>query len=319
MGGFYRPCLYSSMTWRILITDGLTSAGLTLLESQAEVVHSSDLHGLGEVDAMVVRGRTKVTAEVLGVGAPRLQVVGRAGVGVDNIDLQAARASGVTVVNAPEATTAAVAELTLGLMLSLARQIPRAAASLRDQKWLKKELVGVQLRGKVLGIIGVGRIGSEVAKRASALGMRIVGFDIAVTPEAMRERGVEPVSLDELLAQADFISLHVPLTEGTQDMIGIRELRQVKPEAYLITTSRGGVVDEAALLQALEEGGLAGAALDVFAQEPPGSNPLVQHPCVVVTPHIGAQTREAQEKAGLDIAEEVIAALSDQPLRWRVV
>ncbi len=306
------------MRWRILITDGLASAGLALLESQADVVQSPDLRGLGEVDAMVVRGRTKVTAEVLRAGAPRLQVVGRAGVGVDNIDLEAARASGVTVVNAPEAPTAAVAELTLGLMLSLARQIPRADANLRNQKWLKKELVGIQLRGKILGIIGVGRIGGELAMRALALGMRVVGFDIAVTPEAMRERGVEPVSLDELLAQADFISLHVPLTEETQDMISVQELRRVKPEAYLITTSRGGVVDEDALLEALEQGRLAGAALDVFAREPPGSNPLVQHPCVIVTPHIGAQTREAQEKAGLDIAEEVIAALNDQPLRWRV-
>ncbi len=306
------------MRWRILITDGLASAGLALLESQADVVQSPDLRGLGEVDAMVVRGRTKVTAEVLRAGAPRLQVVGRAGVGVDNIDLEAARASGVTVVNAPEAPTAAVAELTLGLMLSLARQIPRADANLRNQKWLKKELIGIQLLGKILGIIGVGRIGGELAMRALALGMRVVGFDIAVSPEAMRGRGVEPVSLDELLAQADFISLHVPLTEETQDMISVQELRRVKPEAYLITTSRGGVVDEDALLEALEQGRLAGAALDVFAREPPGSNPLVQHPCVIVTPHIGAQTREAQEKAGLDIAEEVIAALNDQPLRWRV-
>lgn len=203
-------------------------------------------------------------------------------------------------------------------MLSLARQIPRADASLRSQNWLKKELVGVQLQGKVLGIIGVGRVGSEVAKRASALGMRILGFDIAVTPESLREQGIEPVGLDELLAQGDFISLHVPLTEGTRNMIGARELRQVKPEAYLVTTARGGVVDEGAVLEALHEGRLAGAALDVFDQEPPGSNPLIQHPCVIVTPHIGAQTREAQEKAGLDIAQEVIAALNDEPLRWRV-
>ena len=318
MGGLIRSISRIHMEWRVLITDGLSPSGLELLESQAEVVHSEGLDGLGEVDAMIVRGRTKATAAVLNAGSPRLRVVGRAGVGVDNIDLDTARELGIIVVNAPEATSHAVAELTLGLMLSLARQIPRADASLRSQNWLKKELVGVQLQGKVLGIIGVGRVGSEVAKRASALGMRILGFDIAVTPESLREQGIEPVGLDELLAQGDFISLHVPLTEGTRNMIGAQELRQVKPEAYLVTTARGGVVDEGAVLEALHEGRLAGAALDVFDQEPPGSNPLIQHPCVIVTPHIGAQTREAQEKAGLDIAQEVIAALNDEPLRWRV-
>jgi D-3-phosphoglycerate dehydrogenase len=306
------------MSHRILITDGLAENGLALLGREAEVVQSAELNGLASFDALVVRGRTKVTQEVLASAAPRLRVVGRAGVGVDNIDLAAARQQGVIVVNAPGSTTTAVAELTLGLMLSLARRIPQAHASLQRGEWLKAKLHGTQLQGKLLGLIGVGRIGSAVAGLARAVGMRVLGYDPYLTEPTLRERGVEPVELEVLLAQADFISLHVPLNDQTRGMIDARRLALARPQAFLINTARGGLVEEAALLQALKSGRLAGAALDVFGQEPPGESPLLQHPAVVATPHIGAQTAESQQQAALDIAAEVLAALRGEPLRWRV-
>jgi len=306
------------MPHRILITEGLADSGLALLRQEAEVIQSAGLNGLGSVDALVVRGRTAVSSEVLAAASPRLRVVGRAGVGVDNIDLQAARDLGVTVVNAPVAMTAAVAELTLALMLSLARRVPQAHASLQRSEWRKAELYGVQLQGKTLGVIGVGRIGSAVAGLAAALGMRVLGHDPILAPATLRLRGVEPVDLEALLAQSDFISLHVPLNDQTRAMIDAARLARVKPGAFLINTARGGVVDESALLQTLESGRLAGAALDVFGREPPGDDPLLRHPNVVATPHIAAQTVEAQQQTALDIASEVLAALRGDPLRWRV-
>jgi len=306
------------MPHRILVTDGLAESGLALLRQEAEVIQSGDLDGLGSVDALVVRSRTAVSREVLTAASPRLRVVGRAGVGFDNIDLGAARELGVIVVNAPGAVTTAVAELTLALMLSLARRVHQAHASLQRGEWRKAELHGVQLQGKTLGVIGVGRVGSAVAGMASALGMRVLGCDAYLTEAALRGRGVEPVNLEALLAQSDFISLHVPLDDHTRVMIDATLLARVKPGAFLINTARGGVVDETALLQALESGRLAGAALDVFGREPPGQDPLLLHPAVVATPHIGAQTAEAQQQTALDIASEVLAALRGDPLRWRV-
>ena len=306
------------MPHRILIADGLADSGLALLRQEAEVIQSAGLNELGSVDALVVRGRTAVSGKVLAAASPRLRVVGRAGAGLDNIDLQAARQHGVIVVNAPGAGTAAVAELTLALMLALARQIPLAHSSLLRGEWRKAELSGVQLQGKTLGVIGVGRVGSAVAGMATALGMRVLGYDPNLAEATLQERGVEPVDLEALLARSDFISLHVPLNEQTRGMIDAARLARSKPGAFLINTARGGVVDESALLQALESGRLAGAALDVFGREPPGQDPLLLHPAVVATPHIGAQTAEAQQQAALDIASEVLAALRGAPLRWRV-
>jgi D-3-phosphoglycerate dehydrogenase len=306
------------MPHRILIADGLADSGLALLRQEAEVIQSAGLNELGSVDALVVRGRTAVSGKVLAAASPRLRVVGRAGAGLDNIDLQAARQHGVIVVNAPGAGTAAVAELTLALMLALARQIPLAHSSLLRGEWRKAELSGVQLQGKTLGVIGVGRVGSAVAGMATALGMRVLGYDPNLAEATLQERGVEPVDLEALLARSDFISLHVPLNEQTRGMIDAARLARSKPGAFLINTARGGVVDESALLQALESGRLAGAALDVFGREPPGQDPLLLHPAVVATPHIGAQTAEAQQQAALDIASEVLAALRGDPLRWRV-
>lgn len=307
------------MAWRVLVTDGLSEEGLRLLRDQAEVIESESLQALGESDALVVRGRTKVTAEVLGQVSPKLRVIGRAGVGVDNIDLESAKSRGITVVNAPQAVTVAVAELTIGLMLSLSRHIPAADASMRRAEWRKSELKGSELFEKTLGIVGVGRIGAAIAERARAFGMKVLGYDALVPDEELRNRGVEPTDLDALLGASDYVSLHLPLNKETRGMFSSETLGKMKPGARLVSVARGGIVDEQALLAALDSGHLAGAALDVFSKEPPGESPLLVHPRMVSTPHIGASTEEAQAKAGRDIATEVLAALNDEPLRWRVV
>jgi D-3-phosphoglycerate dehydrogenase len=305
------------LSWRIAITEGLAPEGVAVLRARAEVAEAPS--DLGAFDAMIVRSKTQVTDAVIASGLPRLKVVGRAGVGTDNIDLEACRAAGVTVVNAPEAATAAVAEHTLALMLALARDIPFADASLRAGEWPKKDLLGIELRGKTLGIVGMGRIGSAVARMGAALRMKPIGHDPLLTDETIMQAGAEPGSLDEVLAQADFLTLHVPLTNATRNLVNAEALRKMKPTARLICTARGGVIDEEAVLQALNTGRLAGAALDVFLVEPPAIRRLLQHRRVVATPHIGAQTAEAQSRASLDIAHEVLAALAGTPLRWRVV
>jgi D-3-phosphoglycerate dehydrogenase len=310
--------------WKILITDGLDECGQALLRAGAVVEDRSGLSAealLREVegyDALIVRSRTKVNAGVLEAGR-LLKVVGRAGVGVDNIDLAAARTRGVTVVNAPQSTSQAVAEHTLGLILALARQIPRADASMKTGQWIKKELEGVELHGKVLGVVGLGNIGARVAHFGAALGMHPLGYDPLLPAEAIRERGAAPVSLEELFSRSDFITFHVPLTEETRGMINARSLKQMKIGVRLVCTARGGVIDEEALMEALEAGQVAGVALDVFAHEPPGLTGLVAHPQVVASPHVAAQTAEAQARAAEDIAAEVLAALQGKPLRWRVV
>ncbi len=312
------------MSWKVLITDGLEESGQAMLRAQVQVedrsgITASELRSiLPEFDALIVRSRTRVTAELL-EHAERLKVIGRAGVGVDNIDLEAARARNIIVVNAPLATTVAVAELTLGLLLATARAIPRADAAMKQGKWLKKELEGIELQGKTLGLIGFGRIGREVAHRALAFGMRILAYDPLIPEDAIRQANAIPCSLEEVLQRSDFISLHLPLTNETRNLISTQAFAQMKPGVRLICTARGGIVDEEALLQALKEGKVAAAALDVFAQEPPALNELISHPNLIATPHIGAQTVEAQTRAAEMIAEEVLAALRGEPLRWRVV
>jgi D-3-phosphoglycerate dehydrogenase len=307
------------MAWRVLVTDGLSDEGLRLLRGQAEVIESETLEALGESDALVVRGRTKVTADVIEQAGPNLKVIGRAGVGVDNIDLEAAKSRGLTVVNAPQAATVAVAELTLGLMLSLARHIHVADASMRRAEWRKSEFKGSELFEKTVGIIGIGRIGAAVAERARAFGMKVLGYDALIPDEELRNRGVEPTDFDTLLGSSDYVCLHLPLNEETRGMFDSETLGKMRPGARLVSAARGGIVDEQALLAALESGHLSGAALDVFAHEPPGESPLLIHPNMVSTPHIGAFTEEAQAKAGRDIAGEVLAALNGEPLRWQVV
>jgi len=309
--------------WKILLTDGLERNGQTILQAAAQV---NDRNGIppaellqiiGDYDAVIVRSRTKVTAAVF-AAASRLKVVGRSGVGVDNIDLEAAKAHGVTVVNAPVSTSLAVAELTLGLMLALARLIPRADAALKNGHWIKSELQGVELGGKTLGVLGMGNIGTLVAQRALALGMQVAGYDPLLTYDEIARSGAQPAFFDELIAHSDFISLHLPLTPQTRGTINAQVLYQMKHGVRLVCTARGGLIDEAALLAALQSGQVAGAALDVFAHEPPGKSELVMHPKVIATPHIGAQTAEAQRRAASDIAHEVLAILRGDEPRWKV-
>lgn len=307
---------------KILIADKLDAAGLRAFENLADdcqgISAGELLQVIAPYQALVVRSRTKVTAELL-AAAPNLKVVGRAGVGVDNIDLQAARQHGVKVVNTPQSTSLAVAEHTLALMLAMARSLPQADGAMKSGQWIKKSLIGIELAGKILGIIGVGNIGQAVAQRAAAFGMQVLGYDALLSPEELQNRDTAPVSLEELYAQADFITLHVPLVPETQGMINSDSLRQMKPGVHLICTARGGIIDEPALLAALESGQVAGAALDVFADEPPGLTPLVAHERVIASPHIAAQTVEAQRRAAEDIAAEILRALRGEPLRWKVV
>jgi D-3-phosphoglycerate dehydrogenase len=310
--------------WKILITDGLHRDGQALLNSVAQVDDRTGITAetletvIGEYDAMIVRSRTQVAAALIERGQ-HLKVIGRAGVGVDNIDVEAAAARAVTVVNTPTATSRAVAEHTLALMFALARSLPRADAAMKNGQWIKKELVGIELYGKVLGIIGMGNIGRLVAQAAEALGIQVLGYDPFLPVDEIQERGAEPVSLEQLYSQADLISLHMPLNAETRGMINQQALEGMKPGVYLVCAARGGMIDESALLQALESGQVAGVGLDVFALEPPGQSELVTYPQVIATPHIAAQTAEAQTRAAVDIAEEVLAALRGDPLRWKVV
>lgn len=309
--------------WKVMLTDGLEEKGQSILRESAEVANRKGisaeelLQEAGDLDAIIVRSRTKVTPAVF-EAAKKLKVVGRAGVGVDNIDLDAARSAGVTVVNSPYATIVAVAELTLGLMLSLVREIPRADAAMKRGEWLKKDLMGNELYQKTLGLIGLGRIGSVVGKRAAAFEMQVLAYDPLVPADEIRSRGAEPVSLDTLLERSDIISLHVSLNGTTRNLLNAETFNRMKRGVYLVCAARGGVIDEQALFEALESGMVAGAGLDVFVAEPPGPTPLVNHPRVIATPHIGAQSIEAQERAAEDISTEVLAALRGDPLRWKV-
>ena len=309
--------------WKILLTDGLEENGQAILRASADVVEKTGISAddllqiVGEYDALIVRGRTKVTPAVFAAGK-NLKVVGRAGVGVDNIDLNAAKEAKVTVVNSPLATTVSVAELTMGLMLSVVRDIPRADASMKAGKWLKKEFEGGELYKKTLGVIGFGRIGVSVANRAKAFEMDVIGYDPLIPAEEIKKRGGVPVTLDELLAKADVITMHIPLTAESRGMLNADSFAKMKDGVRIVCAARGGVIDEEALLQALESGKVAAAGLDVFTAEPPGLTPLVSHPHVICTPHVGAQTVEAQGRAANDIATEVLAALKGETLRWKV-
>lgn len=311
--------------WKVLITDGLDENGKSMLKKSVEVTDQTGITAddllkvVGDYDALIVRGRTKVTAPVFEAGK-KLKVVGRAGVGVDNIDLAAAKAKGVTVVNSPLATTTAVAELTLGLMLSAVREIARADASLKAGKWLKKEFEGAELAGKTLGVLGFGRIGAAVAKRAASFDMNVLGYDPLIPAEEIKKRGGTPSSFEEVLRKSDMITMHLPLTAETKGMLNAAAFAMMKQGVYIICAARGGVIDETALLDAMNSGKVAGAALDVLTSEPPAPElaGLVGHAKLVITPHIGAQTVEAQSRAANDISEEILAALENKPLRWKV-
>jgi D-3-phosphoglycerate dehydrogenase len=264
---------------------------------------------VGGIDAWIVRGATRVTRRLM-EAAPRLRWIARAGAGLDNIDLTAAKERGIGVLNVPGANAVAVAELVLGLLLGLFRHVPAADASMRRGEWEKSRFMGRELRGKTIGIVGLGKIGRAVAQRARAFEMTCVGHDPLVSDADVRALGVEPLPLDALIARADVLTLHVPLTAETKGMIGPQAIARLPRGAVIVNAARGGLVDEAALLQALDSGALAGAAFDVYAEEPPKGSPLLAHPRVVLTPHIGAATVEAQEAVGEEIVRLLLGKMA---------
>jgi len=309
---------------KVLIADSLSPEAVGRL--QAAGVQADDRAGIDAAEllkvlpdytGLIVRSRTKVTAEVL-AAAPNLKVVGRAGVGVDNIDLAAAAAHKVAVVNTPVSTSVAVAELTLALMLALVRSVPRADASMKAGEWDKKSFEGAELAGRTLGILGMGNIGAQVARRAAAFDMQVLGFDPFLDDSTIQSRGALAAKLDEIYSRSDVLTLHLPLLPETRGMLNEVTFEKMKRGVYIVCAARGGVIDEDALLNALTRGQVAGAALDVFATEPPGATDLVRHPRVIATPHMGAQTAEAQTRAALDVADEVTNVLLGEPIRWQV-
>jgi D-3-phosphoglycerate dehydrogenase len=308
---------------RILVADPLAEDGLARLRRAGEVevrtkmTEAELIAAIPGFDALVVRSETVVTAAVLEAGAA-LRVVGRAGVGVDNIDVAAATRRGILVVNAPRGNTVAAAEHSMALLLASARWLPQADASVRRGEWTRARFTGVELRGKTLGIIGLGNIGSEVAKRAQGLEMAVIAYDPAVPVERAEQFNVELTSLEELLRRSDFISIHAPLVEGTRHLLSDVQFEQVKPGARLVNAARGGIVDEEALHRALSSGRLAAAAADVFEQEPPAQSPLLQLPNFIATPHIAASTVEAQTSVAFDVAEELAAVLTGELPRHAV-
>jgi D-3-phosphoglycerate dehydrogenase / 2-oxoglutarate reductase len=309
---------------RVLVADKIADAGIETLRRGAQV---DVLTGLSEdelvqripdYDGMVVRSETRVTAKVLEAGK-RLKIVARAGVGVDNIDVPAATRCGVIVVNSPEGNTIAAAEHTVAMLLALSRKIPQAFDSLRAGEWKRSKFVGVEVYNKTLGVIGFGKIGREVAKRARGLGMRVLASDVFVSEELARREGAELVDLPELFREADYITVHTPLTRDTRGIVDAAAFAQMKDGVRIINCARGGIIDEAALLDALNSGKVIGAALDVFEQEPPPTDsPLVHHPLVTPTPHLGASTEEAQVNVALDVVDQILAVLDGQPPRAAV-
>ena len=300
---------------KILVTEKLADRGVDLLRDEFEVdvllglSQEELLERIEAYDGLIIRSATKITAEVI-ERAENLKAIGRAGIGVDNIDIEAATKRGVLVANAPESNTVAAAEHTLALMLAAARRVPAADNSLRNGEWNRSAFKGVEVSEKTLGLVGLGHVGTIVARGAVGMGMRVIGFDPYVSEERMRSMNIERAeSLDEIFEYSDFVSLHVPRTPQTLGMVNARTLQMMKPGAYLVNVARGGIVDEVALYNALKEGTIAGAALDVFEEEPTTDSPLFSLPNVVVTPHLGASTAEAQDRAGVTAAEQVATAL----------
>ncbi|OPY07571.1 MAG: D-3-phosphoglycerate dehydrogenase [Syntrophus sp. PtaB.Bin001] len=300
---------------KILVADEISGKGLSLLKDSG---HDIDVRTglkeeelveiIGDYDVLIVRSNARVTDKV--IKASRLQVIGRAGVGVDNIDLEAATAKGILVMNAPSGNIVATAELTLALMFCLLRNIVPADRTMKEERWEKKKLIGRQLGNKTLGIVGLGRVGTEVAKRSKALGMNILAHDPFLSPELAERMDVRLVSLDTLLAESDIVTIHTILNSQTRNLIGRVQLAKMKPSAFLINTARGGIVNEEALCEALREKRIAGAAVDVYTQEPPENWSLIKQENCLATPHLGASTKEAQEEVGFEIAEQIALYLS---------
>ncbi len=299
----------------VIIAEELSPATVAALGPDFDVVNVDGtdrpalLKALADADAILVRSATQVDAEAI-AAAPKLKVVARAGVGLDNVDIKAATNAGVMVVNAPTSNVISAAELAIGQLFALARHIPDANASLKAGEWKRSKFTGVEFYEKTIGIVGLGRIGTLVAQRLAGFGVNLIGYDPYVTPARAEQIGVTLATLDEVMAQSDFITIHIPKTPETTGLISTEQFKLAKPNLRIVNCSRGGIIDEAALYEALKSGQIAGAGLDVFVQEPPKESPLLTLPNIVVTPHLGASTDEAQEKAGISVAKSVRLALA---------
>jgi len=308
---------------KVLVTEAIADEGLEILRGCAQVdvrlglVAEEIAAIIGDYDALVVRSQTQVSAEVIAAGK-KLQVIARAGVGIDNVNVEEATRRGIVVVNAPTGNTISAAEHTVALMLALARHIPQANALLKSGTWKRDDFMGTEVRNKTLGIIGLGSVGSEVARRARGLEMRLIAHDPYISVDHARNLQVELVSFKQLLKEADFISLHLPLTALTKGLIGAKELSLVKSQVRIINTARGGLIDEAALVRAIKDNLVAGAAIDVFPEEPTASSILFECDNIIVTPHLGASTSEAQAMVAKDVAVQIVDVLRGQPARYAV-
>ncbi len=308
---------------KVLVADPIAQEGIDLLSKYAQVdvktkQKPEDIVAIiGDYDAMIVRSQTTVTADIIKAGK-KLQIIGRAGVGVDNIDTNAASQHGIIVVNAPTGNTVSAAEHTIALMLSLARNIPQANASLKSGKWQRADFMGTEVKGKTLGIVGLGNVGSEVARRARGLEMKLIGYDPIISADRAANLQVELVPLAQLIKESDFITLHIPLIESTKNIIGEKELAIVKPNVRIINAARGGLIDNDALVKAVKEKRVAGAAIDVFEIEPCTESPLFECDKIIVTPHLGASTTEAQTLATTEVVQQIIDVFNGQPARYAV-
>ena len=308
---------------KVLVADPIAQEGIDLLSKYAQVdvktkqAPEDIIAMIGDYDALIVRSQTQVTADIIAAGK-KLQIIGRAGVGVDNIDTNAASQHGIIVVNAPTGNTVSAAEHAVALMLALARNIPQANASLKSCKWQRSEFMGTEIKGKTLGIVGLGNVGSEVARRARGLEMKLIGYDPIISAERAENLQVELVPLAQLIKESDFITLHIPLIESTKNIIGEKELATVKPNVRIINAARGGLIDNDALVKAVEEKRVAGAAIDVFEQEPCTESPLFGCDRIIVTPHLGASTKEAQTLATTEVVQQIIDVFNGQPARYAI-
>lgn len=309
--------------FKVLVSDPISDLGISLLVEASDVsidkktgLSEDELVAIiGEYDALLVRSQTRVTERIMTAGK-QLKVIGRAGVGVDNIDLEAATKRGIVVINAPDGNTITTCEHTFAMMMALARHIPQAYLKTVGGEWDRKSFVGVELRNKVLGVLGMGRIGSEVAARAKAFGMSVLGYDPFLTEERAEKLGVKLASVDDVIRGADFITVHTPLTPETRHMIGNSQFSVMKKGMRIINCARGGIIDEEALVEAINEGIVAGAAFDVFEEEPPKpDHPFLKHPKIIVTPHLGASTIEAQENVAIDVSEQLLHILRGEPYK----
>ena len=322
--GRHGECYMADDNKKVLVTDEIAYEGIKYLEEHCHVdvktsIEPSELLKIiNGYSGLIVRSRTVVTEDVLKLGTD-LEVIGRCGVGVDNIDLVSCKKRGVKVVNCPTSLTIAVAELTFGLLLGLARKVTFCDREMKSGNWPKKQYVGNELNGKILGLIALGRIGAEVARIANAFGMSVIAYDPYVDNHKINNNNIMMVDLDVVFSDSDYLSVHAPLNEETRHIISHESFDKMKDGVKIVCAARGGIINEDALLNALELGKVSGAALDVFEIEPPVNDKLINNANVIATPHIGAQTKDAQIRAGVDIAEEVVAVLTDKKIRWRVV